>query len=186
MNQSNFRQHRGSYITLPVVIGLSFGGGAMLPPLVSATALGACAASAQSRELYYWLGDWVVSYSGAPRSGASKVHFALDKCLFVENWHDGKGHMGEDFLAFGAEDQSWRGLFADNRGRLHIFTEGKVVVGYAEFLGPSRGPNGESILNRLKLVRITSDSLQQTWEKSTDGGLTWMSEFVLDYSRKPS
>jgi hypothetical protein len=168
------------------LVGLAFTFGAVLPLAVSAADVGACAASAQSRQLNYWLGDWVVSYSGAPRGSASKVHLELDKCLYVENWQDGRGHKGENFLAFGADDQSWRGLFADNRGRLHIFTGGTVADGAAEFLGPGRGPNGESILNRVKLVRVNDKRLQQTWEKSADGGKTWTSEFTLDYSRNSS
>jgi hypothetical protein len=186
MKHSSVRQMRGGRSTLMVLVGLASALGLVLPPAVSAADLGACAASAQSRQLYYWLGDWVVSYSGAPRGSSSKVHLALDKCLFVENWQDGNGHKGENFLAFGADDQSWRALFADNRGRLHIFTEGKVAGGSAEFLGPSRGPNGESILNRLKLVRVNKNSLEQTWEKSADGGLTWTSDFMLAYSRDSS
>ncbi len=172
--------------TLTGLVSLAFTLGLLLPPAVSAADVGACGVNAQNRQLNYWLGAWVVSYSGAPRGSASKVHLELDKCLFVETWQDGKGHNGENLLAFSADDQSWRGFFADNRGRLHIFTGGTVADGSAEFLGPGRGPNGESILNRLKLVRINDIRLQQTWEKSTDGGKTWTGEFTLDYSRKSS
>jgi hypothetical protein len=172
--------------TLTGLAGLAFTLGTVLPLAVSAADAGACAANAQSRQLNYWLGAWVVSYPGAPRGSASKIQLELDKCLFVENWQDGKGHKGENFLAFSADDQSWRGLFADNRGRLHIFTGGSVADGSAEFLGPGRGPNGESILNRLKLVRVNENRLQQTWEKSADGGKTWTGEFTLDYSRNSS
>jgi hypothetical protein len=175
---------QGGRTTLMVLVGLVYAWGLVLLPAVSAADPDTCAANSQSRQLYYWLGDWVVSYPGAPHGSASEVHLALDKCLFIETWQDGKGHEGENFIAFSADDQNWRGLFADNRGRLHIFLEGKVAGGSAEFLGPSRGPNGESIFNRLKVIRINPNSLQQTWEKSSDGGLTWTSEFMLDYSRK--
>lgn len=176
------KQRRRSAL-MGLVCLVSTGGLAPLPA-VSAEDPGACAANVQSRELYYWLGDWVVSYSGAPHGSASEIHLALDKCLFVESWQDGKGHEGENFIAFSSDDQSWRGLFADNRGRLHIFLEGKVAGGSAEFLGPGHGPSGESVLNRLKVIRVNPDKLRQTWEKSTDGGLTWTGEFALDYTRK--
>jgi hypothetical protein len=169
---------------LVTLIGLVFPCGLMPLPALCAAIPGACAANEQSRQLDYWLGDWIVSYTGAPRGSASEVHLALDECLVVEKWQDGKGHEGENFIAFGADDRTWHGLFADHRGRLHIFTDGKVAGGSAEFLGPGRGPNGESILNRMKLTRLNPNKLQQTWEKSTDGGLTWTSEFTLDYSRK--
>jgi hypothetical protein len=171
-------------ISLVALVGLASSWGLLPLQGISAAIPGACATNEQSRQLRFWLGDWVVSYAGAPHGSASAVHLALDECLFVETWQDGNGHEGENFVAYGADDQSWRGLFADNRGRLHIFTEGKIVGGSAEFLGPGRGPKGESTLNRMTLIRLDPNTLRQTWGKSTDGGLTWRREFTLDYSRK--
>jgi hypothetical protein len=107
----------------------------------------------------------------------------LDQCLFVEQWGDRKGHRGENVFAYGKDDQTWHGLFADNRGRLHVFVEGKVAAGTAEFLGPSRGDDGTTILNRVRVIRMDANHLEQTWEKSVDSGRSWKSEFALDYSR---
>ena len=61
---------------------------------------------------------------------------------------------------------------------------GKVTPGFAEFNGTSRGPNGEAVLNRVRLVRITGDKVEQSWEKSADNGATWTMEFRGEYSRK--
>jgi hypothetical protein len=76
-------------------------------------------------------------------------------------------------------------LFTDNQGRVHIF-EGKVAQGSAEFTGPSRGPDGQTLLNRIKIVRLGANKVEQSWEKSKDRGVTWAEEFHGEYSRKNS
>jgi hypothetical protein len=91
-------------------------------------------------------------------------------------------NTGENMFAYSSDDKNWHGMFADNQGRVHVF-EGKVASGSAEFYGPSRGPNGESVLNRIKVVRISADKVEQSWEKSTDS-VAWAMQFRGEYSRK--
>jgi hypothetical protein len=159
--------------------------GLLAAPAVSrADEQGACAANAHGRQLDYWVGDWVVTNpGGAGNNSSSKVRLALDQCVVIEDWSDHKGHDGENIFGYSEGDQSWRGMFFDNRGHVHVFVEGKVESGAAEFLGPSRGPHGEATLNRIRLQRLAPDRLEQTWEKSTDNGRTWARQFRLEYAR---
>jgi len=145
-----------------------------------------CATNPDSRQLDYWVGDWVVTKPGVPGSSTSKVDLSLDKCMVVESWTDGKGHNGENMFAYSPDDKSWHGMFVDNRGHAHVFAEGKVAGGTAEFDGPSRGENGETVLNRIKVVRLAPGKVAQTWEKSTDNGITWTTVFRGEYSRVAS
>jgi hypothetical protein len=133
--------------------------------------------------LDFWLGDWTVSYPGAPGGSTSRVSLSLDKCLVVESWEGGKGHKGENMFAYSADDKSWHGMFADNQGRVHVF-EGTVESGTAEFRGPSRSAKGESVLNRIRVARLSENKVEQSWEKSTDKGATWNTEFRGEYLRK--
>jgi hypothetical protein len=144
-----------------------------------------CATNPESRQFDFWMGEWTISYPGGPGGSVSKVTLSLDKCMVVESWDSGKGHRGENMFAYSSEDKSWHGMFADNMGRVHVF-EGKVASGTAEFYGPSRGPNGESVLNRIRIVRLSADKVEQTWEKSRDNGATWTTEFRGGYTRKKS
>ena len=153
------------------------------PSAFAANGPGQCAANSESRQLDFWLGDWVVTYPGMTGSSASKVSLALDKCLLTENWEGGKGHKGTNMFAYSSDDKSWHGMFADNEGRVHVF-EGKVAPGAAEFTGPSRSPNGQAVLNRIKVVRVNANKVEQSWEKSADNGATWTMEFQGEYSRK--
>jgi hypothetical protein len=154
-------------------------------PLRAATPPDACAANPESRRLDYWLGSWVVTAPGGTgRSSTSTVSRSLDNCLVVERWDDGKGHRGENVFGYSADDQSWRGLFADNHGRVHVFVDGTIVADAAEFHGSSGGAHGDPVLNRVRVVRVTSNTVEQTWEKSTDNGATWTTVFRGEYARK--
>jgi hypothetical protein len=181
------RQHSGmrsSWQFLNILLLVLVGGWFSLAPTRSMAADEApCSANSESRQLDFWLGDWVVTYPGMTGSSASKVSLALDKCLLTENWEGGKGHKGTNMFAYSSDDKSWHGMFADNEGRVHVF-EGKVAPGAAEFTGPSRSPNGQAVLNRIKVVRVNANKVEQSWEKSADNGATWTMEFQGEYSRK--
>jgi hypothetical protein len=142
-----------------------------------------CSSNSANRQLDYWLGNWKIGAEGSSGNAHSTVSLSLDKCLVVENWDGGRGHYGQNFFGYSADDKSWYGMFADNEGRVHVFTTGKVADGTAEFEGTSRGPTGESILNRVKVIRLNPNKVDQTWEKSADNGVTWNVVFRGEYSR---
>jgi hypothetical protein len=166
-----------------VLVGVALWFALTVPPSFAAPDSAPCSASTESRQFDYWLGDWTITYPGAPGGSTSTVRLELDKCMVVERWDGGKGHSGENLFAYSADDKKWHGMFADNQGRAHVF-EGKVAGGVAEFYGPSRGPNGEAVLNRIRIIRISGDKVEQSWEKSTDNGGTWTTGFRGEYSRK--
>jgi len=157
--------------------------GVILATNGSAAAADSCAANAENRQLDYWLGNWRIGAEGSSGNARSTVTLSLDKCLVVETWDGGRGHRGQNFFGYSADDKSWYGMFADNEGRVHVFTSGKVESGTAEFDGKSLGPNGESVLNRVKVVQLNPNKVEQIWEKSTDHGVTWSRAFRGEYSR---
>lgn len=142
-----------------------------------------CAADAQGRALDFWLGHWTVSDGEQPNRATSVVSLQLGECLVVENWSDAAGHRGENLFGYNLDSKTWGGMFADNRGHIHIFAQGTVAGNRAEFDGGSRGPNGKEILNRISIVRDTTDDIEQTWQQSADGGITWRTVFQGKYSR---
>lgn len=150
---------------------------------LAATDANSCAANSANRQFDYWLGSWKVGFVGSTGNAHSTVTFALDKCLVIENWDGGGGHHGRNVFGYSADDESWYGMFADNEGRVHVFTSGKVGNGTAEFEGRSRGPNGKSLVNRVKVIRLNPNKVEQTWEKSNDNGATWNVVFRGEYSR---
>jgi hypothetical protein len=166
-------------------------GGILVLLAITGTSLAAndpapCASNSANRQLDYWVGNWKVGAEGSSWNAHSTVSLSLDKCLVIETWDGGRGHRGENVFGYSADDKNWYGMFADNEGRVHVFTSGKVSSGSAEFQGASRGPNGESVLNRVKVTRKNPNQVEQTWEKSTDNGTTWNVVFRGEYSRANS
>ena len=164
-----------------LVAGVWFGA---LPQAMAAVVAGPCLSNPGNRALDFWLGEWTVAAPGGSAAATSSVALDLDKCMVVERWDGGRGHTGENLLAYSADDESWHGMFADNEGRVHVFVDGKASPGETRLSGPSRGPNGESILNRVTIRRIDQNNVEQAWEKSADGGKTWTIAFRGEYSRK--
>ena len=80
---------------------------------------GSCTADSEVRQLDYWLGHWTMKSDGGS-STSSKVTLSLDKCMFIEHWENGKGHVTEKMFAYSPEDKNWGGMFADNEGRMHV------------------------------------------------------------------
>jgi hypothetical protein len=151
-------------------------------PSFAAAKSAPCATDPQSRQLDFWLGNWTVTAPGGSSTATSKVSLALDQCLLVENWDGGRGHSGENMLAYSPEEKTWYGMFADNTGRVHVFSDGQVASGIAEFRGASHGPKGETVMNKVRVVRIDANRVEQTWQKSTDNGATWSTEFRGEYT----
>jgi hypothetical protein len=139
-----------------------------------------CSANADARQFDYWLGHWNVA-----GGGTSTVSLSLDQCLLTERWETGKGLRGQNVFAYDPDDQQWHGLYVDNQGRVHVL-QGRVTPGVAEFEGPGRGPNGEPVLNRIRITRLNANAVEQTWEKSLDHGTTWTMEFRGSYARTTS
>lgn len=175
MKQPNFNDRVSNSLLLAILLGLVLTANGF-----AATGAASCTANSENRQLDYWLGNWKIGSDG---NAHSSVNLSLDKCLVIEKWDGGKGHYGQNIFGYSADDKSWYGMFADNEGRVHVFTAGKVSSGAAEFEGTTRGSNGETILNRVKVTRLSPDKVEQTWEKSSDRGTTWNLVFRGEYSR---
>ena len=171
----NSRALKSTFLAVLFALGLTTNG--------FAAGADSCAANSANRQFDYWLGNWKIGSGGATGNARSTVTLSLDKCLIVESWDGGRGHHGQNIFGYSADDKSWYGMFADNEGRVHVFTSGKVADGTAEFGGTSRGPNGESILNRMKVIRFNPNQVEQTWEQSNDNGATWKVVFRGEYLR---
>jgi hypothetical protein len=140
-------------------------------------------ATPEHKQFDFWLGNWKIGAPGSSATAHSTVTASLDQCLIVENWDGGRGHSGQNLFGYSADDNTWYGMFADNEGRVHVFTSGKVSAGTAEFEGTSRGSNGETVLNRVTILRHNPNRVEQIWQKSTDNGKTWNTVFSGEYSR---
>lgn len=145
---------------------------------------GPCTKQVESRALDFWLGEWKIGVPNENVDATSKVSLELGGCVVVEQWAGGDGHVGENIFGYSADDKSWHGMFADSVGHVHVFLNGQVHSDSAEFTGPSRGQQGETVLNRITIRRTGPGHVQQMWAKSSDGGKTWTTVFQGEYTKK--
>ena len=185
MNRQSCRNPR-PWAGLLVIVVMMAAGFSFPPQALAAGDTGPCSAQPVNRAFDFWLGDWTIAAPGGSSNATSKVRLELNECLVVERWDGGHGHAGENLFGYSADDKSWHGLFADNEGRVHVFLNGKVGAGSAEFTGPSQAPGGEIVLNRVTIRRIAADHVEQLWEKSSDQGKTWTTVFRGEYTRTRS
>jgi hypothetical protein len=182
--QKRIRNTRIRGSSLVLLVGLVALGCVASAAFAAPDAQPPCSANSESRQLDFWLGTWNITYRGAPAGTVSTVKLVLDQCELVESWDDGQGHKGENRFAYNYENKSWRGMFADNRGHVHVFTDGNVSGGSAEFSGPNRDPDGHTTLHRIRVTHTNPNKVEQIWEKSSDNGTTWTTVFRGEYSRK--
>lgn len=181
MKQNSLLQRSNQLTSLVLLLAAACG---LTPAAFGATDAEPCSTTPESRQLDYWLGNWAIGGPGASANATSRVYLALDKCMVIESWDGGRGHKGQNMFAYSADDKRWHGMFVDNEGRVHVFVDGNVASGTAEFSGPSKGSNGKEVLNRVRIIRLGPDKVEQVWDKSTDNGVTWSTAFSGQYSRK--
>ena len=130
-------------------------------PRAFAADAGPCVSNPGNRALDFWLGEWGVSAPGSAPNAKSDVVLELDKCVVVERWDGGRGHVGENLFAYSEDDKKWHGIFADNEGRVHVFLDSEASPNQVSFSGPSQGENGESFLNRVTIRRVDANTVEQ-------------------------
>ena len=139
----------------------------------------------ESTKMDFWVGEWQLSWDGG--KGVNRIEKTLDGQVIQENFEgiEGQyaGFKGTSISVFNPQSGSWHQAWADNNG------------GYINFIGemdgdkrifktlPRQGPNGTTIISRMRFYDIEEDSFTWDWERSTDGGETWTLNWRISYTR---
>jgi hypothetical protein len=135
------------------------------------TALGA-------RDFDFWLGEWEVSWDD--RRGTNVIEPIFDGRVILEQFD---GHPGADFrgMSVSVYDESarvWRQTWVDSEGNYLQFT-GSFGDGVMDLRGERSGD-----LVRMQWRDIRSDALTWLWQRSEDGGESWVTMWELAYRRR--
>jgi hypothetical protein len=169
-----------------VCLALAFSLACLGWPKAAISAESGCASVETARKLDFWLGEWSVTHAGSTRVATSRVVLSLDSCLVTENWDDREGHSGVSEFAYSDEEKKWHGFFADNKGRAHTLAGMTAVAKSVQLQGDSIGDSGQTVIDRVSIIQIAPDQVQQLWEKSADNGATWSVVYRGEYKRKPT
>jgi hypothetical protein len=170
------------------------------PPVASATSpvvappSKACA-SAEHRQLDFWIGDWDVTVHAkaapGPRAwgeakGRQHVESILGGCAIAESFTaDGPGPAwaGKSYSSWQAPLGKWRQTWVDDSGSYLAFTGG-LEAGAVTLYGEPRDKDGATIQMRMVFQDVRPDSLHWEWQRTVDGWKTVEPMMKIDYVRR--
>jgi len=143
-----------------------------------------CESDPLFRKFDFWIGDWDVQPTGAPRApvgAGSKVEKILDGCVIFENWTPPGGRAGKSFNSYNTAKKQWEQYWVDAGGQITFYVgnfrdDGNLYYEADQF--------GSSNRIRMTFFNQGADQVRQLGHLSTDGGKTWTVSFDLTYVRK--
>lgn len=150
-------------------------------------------APAELRQFAFWLGDWqFVNTTTQPDGTTSEIpgenHISV---IFsghgiLEDFRLGSGpneFAGGSITIFNRKDGKFHQSWSDNNGFVMTFVggmEGETMVLY----GPEYTQNDKKVRTRLVWKNIRPEAMDWSYERSEDGGSTWVSTWDIAYFRK--
>ncbi|MDF2448335.1 MAG: Tetratricopeptide repeat protein [Bacteroidota bacterium] len=142
------------------------------------------------RQFDFWLGEWEVFDLRNNKAGDSRITTILNSCVLQEEWtsvskHKGVLYSGKSFNTFNAATQQWQQTWVDNTGGSNEFLIGKFDNTKIEFLtNPFPLSKDTMAIRRLTFYNLSDQKVRRHGEISKDKGVTWKTEYDLDYRRK--
>ena len=133
----------------------------------------------------FWLGTWNVRWgTGDDETGRNVINRAFGGRV-VEERFDGRPGVdlqGMSMSVFDAHHDVWRQTWVDDSGN-YFALEGGLVDGEMILMCASHNGPDRAAVYRMRFFDIAHDSLQWTWERSTDGATTFEELWRLRYER---
>ena len=142
------------------------------------------------RQFDFWMGEWDVYSKNGKKAGDSKIELILDSCIILENWRSvnaNKGiyYSGKSFNTYDTTTAEWQQTWVDNVGGTAEFLDGHYENNKMIFMTkPFRFSRDTLAIRRLTFYNLEPGKVRQHGEISKDNGLTWATEYDLEYRRK--
>lgn len=122
----------------------------------------------------FWLGDWVV-YSKGKMAGFNKINKIEGGCIIRENWKSvGSSLTGTSYNFYDKVEKKWKQVWVDNQGSV-LQLSGNYADNKMTMLSEERvDSQGKRIINRIIWTNNSDGTVNQRWELSEDGGLSFV------------
>ena len=147
--------------------------------------------SPEARQFDFWLGEWDLSWpaeqtggeAGQRLTGRNSITRLFDDCVIEENFttHDG-GFRGHSVSVFDEKAGLWRQTWVDSAGSYLAFTGG-LESGEMILSTDPVERDGAPVVNRMVFFEMMADSLEWSWQRSTDEGESWSDLWNISYRR---
>jgi hypothetical protein len=143
---------------------------------------------AEQKQLDFWIGEWKLTWpiqKAEVAHGSNSIKRALDGCVVEESFSgESSIHLrGHSVSIFDAQDGKWKQTWVDNEGGYLDFVGG-MKDGQMSFWRETKQPDGTPVTMRMIWRNVTYDSLDWSWEGSTDGEKSWKVLWAIHYERK--
>ena len=147
-----------------------------------------CTANPVYRQFDFWIGDWQAFGLNGKKAGDSKIELILDSCIILENWKSANGgYSGKSFNKFNPTTGQWQETWVDNVGGSTEYLEGKFADNKMVFrTRPFSFSKDTMAIRQLTFYNLSPDKVRQHGEISKDNGVTWKTEYDLEYRKKKS
>lgn len=148
----------------------------------------ACTSDTLYQLLDFWVGEWNVYDEKDTLVGQNRIEKILNSCAVTELWRGKSGGEGRSLFYVDNDTREWRQVWVTGSAKQPWGQKEKTLI-YSEpgqlliFQG-TYVYNGNPLLDRTLLKKVSGDRVKQTIQVSADGGQSWRTTFVGDYRRK--
>lgn len=142
------------------------------------------------RQFDFWLGDWEVFAKNGNKAGDSHITLVLDSCIVLEEWTSanlsrGIRYAGKSFNTYNRQRRQWQQTWVDNVGGATEYLKGERRGGVMVFeTDPFLFSKDTTAIRRLSFYDLGPEKVRQHAEISKDRGITWSTEYDLEYRRR--
>jgi len=135
------------------------------------------------REFDFWIGEWdVYKYGTDTLVGNSQIESILDGVVIKESYQStANTYRGTSYNKYNQSKKRWEQYWVDNAGTtLHILgglENGNMVLQNVE-------SQNETPRNRITFSPDEDGTVRQTWDQSSDKGVSWKTVFDGHYRSK--
>ncbi|HMU09841.1 MAG TPA: hypothetical protein PKC54_07555 [Ferruginibacter sp.] len=142
------------------------------------------------RQFDFWIGEWEAFGVNGKKAGDSKISLILDSCIILEEWtsasvQQGLRYAGKSFNTYNATTKQWQQTWVDNAGGTNEYMQGKFENNQIIFSStPFKISKDTMAIRKMTFTNLSPAKLRQHGEISKDNGITWATEYDLEYRRK--
>ncbi len=148
-----------------------------------------CSAPAY-RQFDFWLGEWEAFGTNGQKAGDSKISLILDSCIILEEWtsasvNQGIRYAGKSFNTWNAATKQWQQTWVDNVGGSNEYLLGKFESNKIIYTSsPFPFSKDTMAIRKMTFTNLSLAKLRQHGEISKDKGVSWITEYDLEYRRR--
>ncbi|MBC7873415.1 MAG: hypothetical protein H7Y01_05430 [Ferruginibacter sp.] len=142
------------------------------------------------RQFDFWLGEWEAFGPNGQKAGTSKVSLILDSCILFEEWTSatvtqGIRYAGKSFNTYNAVTKQWQQTWVDNTGGSNEYLIGKFENNKIIYRSlPFQFKKDTMAIRKMTFTNLSPVKLRQHGEISKNNGVSWTTEYDLEYRRK--